>query len=121
MLKAPKPEVGRLEVALRRCFISSLLICMMGLSGAALAEKEGEIKDVAEGKRDIKKLFSDKQERFLADQLGGEENWKKLRGQLKALGPVAAEVWKPQTPGFTPGLTAELWTVPKGASNGKQM
>src|SRR4029077_8413865 len=52
-------------------------------------QREGEVADLRKGKRDLKELFSDKQESFLAKHAQGVD-WQRAR----LLGPVKTEKWK---------------------------
>ncbi len=70
-------------------------------------QREGEVADLRKGKRDLKELFSDKQESFLAKYAQGVD-WQRAR----LLGPVKTEKWKIISDGFCCELTAELWHLP---------
>jgi hypothetical protein len=70
-------------------------------------QREGEVADLLRGKRELKQLFSDKQESFLAKYAQGID----LQA-ARLLGPVKTEKWKISTDGFRGELTAELWHLP---------
>jgi hypothetical protein len=70
-------------------------------------QREGEIADLHSGKRQLKQLFSDKQERFL-DRYAPGVNW----GNARLLGPVKTKKWEFEWNGFSHELTAELWLLP---------
>ena len=73
-----------------------------------VAQHSGEIDDVKNGKRAVKKLFSGDQERFLGKYAGGTLEWENLR----PMGPVKAEIWKLRQPnGLDLNLTIERWNV----------
>ncbi len=67
-------------------------------------QQEGEVAQLRKGKRELKELFSDKQEKFLGKFAPGVD-WHKAR----LLGPVKTEKWKFVPDGFPHELTAELW------------
>ena len=71
-------------------------------------QDQGEIDDVAEGKRTVDKLFSPEQEAFAAR--GGDVPW----ADLTALGPVQASVWKVKVKGLSAHVTFEQWVIPGG-------
>ena len=68
---------------------------------------KGAVADLREGKRELKELFSDKQEKFLGKYAQGVD-W----DQARLLGPVKTEKWKFTPDGFPHELTAELWHLP---------
>lgn len=70
-------------------------------------QRGGEVADLREGKRELKELFSDKQEKFLSKYAQGVD-WRNAR----LLGPVKAEKWEFRSDGFPYELTAELWHLP---------
>jgi adenylate cyclase class IV len=71
-------------------------------------QQSGEIDDVKNGKRSVKKLFSRDQERFLEEYAGGIIKWE----NLKPMGPVKAEIWKLKQPdGLDVNLSVERWNV----------
>src|SRR5262249_28768640 len=70
-------------------------------------QHKGEVADLREGKREVKELFSDRQERFLGKYAEGVD-WHHAR----LLGPVKTERWKLTPDGFTDEITAELWHLP---------
>ena len=73
-----------------------------------VAQHSGEIDDVKNAKRSVKKLFSRDQERFLEQYAGGTLEWE----NLKPMGPVKAEIWKLRQPnGLDLHLTIERWNV----------
>ncbi len=71
-------------------------------------QSKGEIADLHKGKRKLKELFSDKQEKFLRAFVP-DINWHNLR----LLGPVKTEKWKLQADSFSHELIAELWHLPQ--------
>jgi len=73
-----------------------------------VVQHSGEIDDVKNGKRSVKKLFSRDQERFVEEYAGGTIEWE----NLKPMGPEKAEIWKlRQPPGFDRNITIERWNV----------
>jgi hypothetical protein len=70
-------------------------------------QRKGEVADLREGKREVKELFSDRQERFLS-KYAREADWHKAR----LLGPIKTEKWKFMPDGSPHELTAELWHLP---------
>lgn len=72
-------------------------------------QDEGEIDDVADGDRDLWKLFSENQELF-AMSYGVEFEWE----DLYALGPTDTRVWKIEIKSFAHELTFERWFLPDG-------
>lgn len=73
-------------------------------------QEQGEIADVAEGKRRIRTLFSSKQEEFLGDHApgGAAVDWDRIR----VLGPVNVHKWEfePKELGYE--VTVEQWVLP---------
>jgi len=72
-----------------------------------VAQDEGEIADVADGLRDIDKLFSSEQEDLFATY-GPSIGW----DELYIFGPIPARVWTIRTSALPEKLTAELWYLP---------
>ena len=70
-------------------------------------QREGEVVDLRKGKRELKDLFSEKQESFMGKYAQGVD-WHKAR----LLGPVKTEKWELSADGFRHTLTAELWHLP---------
>ena len=70
-------------------------------------QAEGEIANLRNGQRKLKKLFSGKQESFLSE-FAQDLDWEKVC----LLGPVETEKWKVVADGFRPELTAELGIYP---------
>ena len=60
------------------------------------------------GRRKLKELFSDKQEKFLRRYVPGGD-WNSLR----LLGPVKTEKWKVNADSFSDELIVELWHLPQ--------
>ena len=75
-----------------------------------LAQKAGEIDEVASGGRPIEKLFTGEQEEFLSDMAPARVDFTKL----VALGPVAATRWKFRHEGLPYDLCLEEWRLPDG-------
>jgi adenylate cyclase class IV len=73
-------------------------------------QKAGEIRDVATGKRDLRKLFSLDQESFLAAYAPMKIDFSKL----KPLGPVQVLRWSFDQDDVPYDLTAEEWRLPDG-------
>jgi hypothetical protein len=73
-------------------------------------QKAGEIRDVAIGRRDLKKLFSLDQESFLAAYAPMKFDFSKL----KPLGPVQVLRWRFDQDEVPYDLTAEEWRLPDG-------
>lgn len=71
-------------------------------------QDEGEIGDVADGVRDIDKLFSSDQEALIDGYASVVVDFP----GLSLLGPVDAKVWKVTPSGFDQKLTMELWELP---------
>jgi CYTH domain len=71
-------------------------------------QPEGEIADLRKGKRKLKQLFSDKQEKLLS-KFAPEMDWNRIR----LLGPVKTEKWKLKPDDFSYELVAELWDLPE--------
>ena len=72
-------------------------------------QQSGEIDDVKNGKRSVKKLFSSDQERFLEQYAGGIIKWENLR----PMGPVKAEIWELKQPDGldVKDLSIERWNI----------
>lgn len=70
-------------------------------------QREGEVAELGKGQRELKELFSEKQEKFLSKYAPGVD-WQKAR----VLGPVKTEKWELKPDGFSHELTAELWHLP---------
>lgn len=78
-------------------------------SASFSVEQDGdEIKAVVRGDRGIDKLFSKKQEEFLAEMSKVDADF----ASLLVLGPVDALRWKFDHPGLSHAITAENWTLP---------
>ena len=73
-------------------------------------QRRGEIKAVAAGRRALKKLFSQDQERFLQDNAPARVPF----DSLLVLGPVSVLRWKCRHDGMRSELTAEEWHLPDG-------
>lgn len=69
-----------------------------------------EIKDVANGKRTIDKLFSKEQEKFLAQFYTRAVDF----GRLRVMGPIRVLRWKLTQENFPHELTVEEWRLPNG-------
>lgn len=69
-----------------------------------------EIKDIANAKRTIDKLFSKEQERFLGEFHTGAFDF----GKLRVMGPIRVLRWKLQQENFPYELTVEEWRLPNG-------
>ena len=82
------------------------------IRSASLSIEQGgdEIKAVAHRTRQIKKLFTEKQEAFLAELSPVPIDFERLA----VLGPVDALRWKVKHPGLPHTITAEQWTLPDG-------
>ncbi len=79
---------------------------------ASLTEKRkrDDIDQVAEGKKAIDELFSEKQQQFV-----GELSKRPIKFQeLKTLGPIRVLCWKSVHEGFPYELTSEEWRLPDG-------
>ena len=79
---------------------------------ASLTEirKRDDIDQVADGKKTIDVLFSEKQQQFV-----GELSTKPIKfEQLKTLGPIRVLRWKSVHEGFPYELTSEEWRLPDG-------
>lgn len=82
-------------------------VCAASLT--ARQEKD-EIEKVAAGAREIAKLFSRDQERFLE----AFAPWPVDYGQLSVMGPIRALRWKVKHDGFPQEMTVEEWRLPDG-------
>lgn len=71
-------------------------------------QDRGEIDDVADGDRSVKKLFSEGQEDFAETYY--DVDWDELR----PYGPVETLKWRIKVSGFDHKLTFELWFLPDG-------
>jgi hypothetical protein len=71
-------------------------------------QKPGEVREVLEGKRQLAKLFSADQERFLTDFGPTRPDF----ATLKVLGPVQVLRWKFERDDLPYELTAEEWRLP---------
>jgi hypothetical protein len=76
----------------------------------SIAQKAGEIEEVASGERPIEKLFSGDQEEFLSEMAPARIDF----GKLVSLGPVAATRWKFRNAGLPYDLCLEEWRLPDG-------
>jgi hypothetical protein len=83
-------------------------VCSGALKGAADA---GEVREAAEGRRPLRKLFSKEQRRFFREHapegVGLDD--------LTVLGPILVLKLRFRTPGFDRRLVAELWLYPDGS------
>lgn len=79
---------------------------------ASLTEKRKrvEIDQVAEGKKPIDELFSEKQQELIGEFYTKSINFK----QLKTLGPIRVLSWKNIHEGFPYELSSEEWRLPDG-------
>jgi hypothetical protein len=80
-------------------------ICLAKLT---VEQDRGEIREVAGGERAIRKLFSEEQERLLAEFDPGDVGW----DELSVLGPVDVRKWKVEPDGFPYEVTIEEWVLP---------
>jgi hypothetical protein len=80
------------------------------VTSCSLSADQGgdKIDAVAKGTRAIQTLFDKEQERFLHDHAPIAVDWT----ALKALGPIAAQVWDFHVNALEKKLTAELWELP---------
>jgi hypothetical protein len=83
----------------------------LGVSSCSLTREQdrGEIDDVADGERTVKKLFAEDQEDFV-EAYAGELDW----SALEAYGPVDTLKWRIEVSGFDHKLTFERWFLPDG-------
>jgi hypothetical protein len=80
-------------------------ICSAKLS---VDQDRGEIKEVAEGKRDIRKLFSDTQEKLLEEFNPVGVGW----DDLVVLGPVDVRKWEVEPKELDWEVIVEEWVLP---------
>jgi hypothetical protein len=80
-------------------------ICSAKLS---VDQNRGEIRDVAEGRRPVRKLYSNEQEKLLEEHGPGEISW----ADLTVLGPVSVRKWEVQPKDFDYEVTIEEWVLP---------
>jgi hypothetical protein len=80
-------------------------ICSAKLS---VDQNRGEIQEVAEGRREVRKLFSKEQEKLLEEHGPGNITW----DDLTVLGPVEVRKWEVQPKGFDYEVTVEEWVLP---------
>ena len=73
-------------------------------------QKHGEIKAVAAGQRELVRLFSQAQEKLLAEFAPAPVDFLKL----KVLGPIAALRWSIASKEVAGDITAEEWRLPDG-------
>jgi hypothetical protein len=92
-----------------KCEIDRLVDRETPSCSLTVAQDAGEIDDVADGQRDIDKLFSPEQEELLAEH-GPAVPW----SELSPLGPIPARVWTLRTSALPAKLGAELWYLPDG-------
>lgn len=71
-------------------------------------QDRGEIREVADGERAIRKLFSEEQERLLGEFGPADFGW----DELAVLGPVDVRKWKVEPEGFAYEVTIEEWVLP---------
>lgn len=83
----------------------SVLSCSL-----TVVQDRGEIGEVADGDREIDRLFSGEQETFADDYGAAPVDWT----ALEVLGPVEAQVWRVRSGALDRRLTFELWTLPDG-------
>jgi hypothetical protein len=76
----------------------------------SVEQTQGEIDEVAGGKRPIEKLFSSDQEAFLSEMGSGPIYMK----GLEVFGPVDVMRWKVKHPGLSCRITIENWHLPDG-------
>jgi hypothetical protein len=72
--------------------------------------RRGEVEDVAAERRSLRTLFSDDQERLIADYAPIGISW----AELSVLGPVEVRKWQIPPTGFAHEITVEQWTLPNG-------
>ncbi len=68
----------------------------------------GEIKEVAAGDREIRKLFSEAQEELIHEFGPADMRW----DDLDVLGPVDVRKWEVEPEGFPHEVTIEEWVLP---------
>ncbi|MGO4833825.1 hypothetical protein AB4144_16300, partial [Rhizobiaceae sp. 2RAB30] len=88
-------------------WVGERTICSASLRGF---QKRDEIDEVAKGERAIGKLFSNDQERFLAEFYKGPIRFEALR----IMGPIRVLRWKLSHDTFPHELTIEEWRLPNG-------
>lgn len=71
-------------------------------------QDRGEIDAVAEGKREIRKLFSKDQEKLITENRPAGVKW----ADLTTFGPVSVRKWEFQPDGFDYEVTVEEWVLP---------
>jgi hypothetical protein len=80
-------------------------ICSAKLS---VDQDRGEIRKVAEGRREVRKLFSKEQEKLLEEHGPANVTW----DELTVLGPVDVRKWEVRPKGFDYEVTIEEWVLP---------
>ena len=80
-------------------------VCSAKLSAE---QHRDEIDEVASGRRALRKLFSEDQERLIGDHGPVGFSWK----ELSVVGPVNVRKWELEPNGFPREITVEEWTLP---------
>lgn len=87
--------------------VGEKVVCSASLTAV---QQRDEIDEVAEGKRNIEKLFCGDQERFLAQFSRKPVDF----NNLCIMGPIRVLRWKLKHKGFPHELTVEEWRLPDG-------
>ena len=87
--------------------VGKKVVCSASLT---TVQRRDEIDEVAEGKRNIEKLFCGDQERFLAQFSRKPIDF----NNLCIMGPIRVLRWKVEHKGFPHELTVEEWRLPDG-------
>ena len=74
-------------------------------------QDRGEIDDAVGGRRALRKLFSQDQERLIADFGPAGVAWE----QLTVMGPIGVSKWKIDVDRFEEAIVVERWQLPDGS------
>ena len=93
------------EFKLEADWVGERKVCSASLDAR---QKSGEIEEVAAGRRELRKLFSSEQERFLTAYTDTITDF----DSLVVLGPIEALRWKNQYSGIDHEVCIEEWRLP---------
>jgi hypothetical protein len=85
--------------------VGEKMICSAKLTAE---QRRDEIREVARGERELVKLFSREQERFLEANAPAGVEW----SQLAVLGPVQVQKWEVEPESLGHEVTVEEWVLP---------
>jgi hypothetical protein len=85
--------------------VGAKMVCSAKLT---VEQRRDEIREVADGQREVVKLFSGDQERFLEANAPAGVEW----SDLTVLGPIEVQKWEFEPKGLGHEVTVEEWVLP---------